>query len=223
MKVKTCQYCYYAKEAAASSRTILICDRKYGCEAKFFVVAPDDTCANFKVTETPPSPESDGAKLIPLTRGKFAIVDTEDYDHLSKHKWCATKNSQTFYACRARRGKKVFMHRLIANAPAGLLVDHIDGNGLNNQKHNLRLCTITQNARNRGPNRNASSRYKGISWSKCCKKWQARIRPNRKTIHLGLFDNEIQAGIAYDRKAEELFGEFAYLNFPSFTAENAEK
>ncbi len=106
------------------------------------------------------------------------------------------------------------MHRLIANAPAHLLVDHIDHDGLNNRKANLRLCSIAQNNQNSRPNRNAASKYKGVSWAQSCRKWFARIRPNRKTIYLGLFTDEIEAALAYDRKAKELFGEFAYLNFP---------
>ena len=215
---KTCQYCCHAKEAAAINRTILICDQKQGAERKFFVVAMQDTCGNFKLAQIarqkPSLPDSNGARLIPLTQGKFAIVDAEDYPRLSRYKWYACKKRHIFYACRRKGNKIVSMHREIINAPEELLVDHIDRDGLNNRKSNLRLCTIAQNNRNSSPHRNAASKYKGVSWTKCCRKWRARIRPNRRTIYLGLFDDEIEAARTYDRKAEQLFGQFAYLNFP---------
>ena len=107
------------------------------------------------------------------------------------------------------------MHRAILNAPKGLLVDHIDGNGLNNRKSNLRLCTFAQNAHNSRPRRNSSSRYKGVCWHKLKKKWTVSIYKGGKRTYLGYYDDEIEAALAYDRKAEELFGEFAYLNFPN--------
>jgi len=214
VKAKTCQYCCYAKEASADNRTILICDHKQAPQAKFFVVAPDETCRNFKPSQNPSLPDTDGGKLIPLTKGKFAVVDPEDYPRLAKYKWSVSQSRYNFYACRCARGKKISMHRLILNAPQGLLVDHIDGDGLNNRKANLRLCTIAQNNRNSRPYRNATSKYKGVCWEKQCRKWYAKIRPNRKTISLGLFTNQIDAAVAYDRKAEQLFGQFAYLNFP---------
>ncbi len=105
------------------------------------------------------------------------------------------------------------MHRAILNAPKGLLVDHIDGNGLNNRKSNLRLCTFAQNAHNSRPRRNSSSRYKGVCWHKVKKKWTVSIYKGGKRTYLGYYDDEIEAALAYDRKATELFGEFAYLNF----------
>jgi len=108
----------------------------------------------------------------------------------------------------------IAMHREIIRAPEGLLVDHIDGNGLNNRKSNLRLCTHSQNTYNRRPNRNCSSRYKGISFHKMSKKWEVAICCKGKREHLGRFDDEVKAALAYDRKAKQLFGEFAYLNFP---------
>jgi hypothetical protein len=106
------------------------------------------------------------------------------------------------------------MHRQILDAPEGVWVDHIDGDGLNNRKSNLRLCSAIENARNRRPRPNCRSRYKGISWHKRQKKWAVRIGKRGKGIHLGSFDDQIEAAVAYDRKAEKLFGEFAYLNFP---------
>lgn len=153
-------------------------------------------------------------RLIPLTQGKFAIVDAEDYDWLSKYKWCAWKNENAFYACRTEKGHTVFMHRMIMSAPKGLMCDHIDHNGLNNRKSNLRLCTPAQNVHNKRPQRDSSSKYKGVGSKKQSRKWEARIRFQGKLYHLGDFDNQMEAAMAYDDKAAELFGEFAYLNFP---------
>jgi len=198
------------------ARPILICKNKFGCEGKFFIVWQKDTCKNFHISKNaprPPLPENDDIRFIPLTQGKFAIVDAEDYDWLNMYKWCVSKKRYNFYACRRTRGKKIFMHRLITNAPEGMLVDHINGISLNNRRSNLRICTIAQNNRNSRPWRRSTSKYKGVSWCQAAGKWRARIRPNRKQMHLGCFDNEIKAARAYDKKAKELFGEFAYLNF----------
>ncbi len=157
-------------------------------------------------------------KLIPLTQGKFAIVDDDDYEHLNKYKWCALKtHNNKFYAVRRKNNKTIIMHRQIMNVPEGLVVDHIDGNGLNNRKNNLRICTQAQNIHNSRPRRNRSSKYKGVFWDKVNKKWSTNIRKGDKRIYLGGFDDEIEAALAYDRKAAELFGEFAYLNFPGNT------
>jgi hypothetical protein len=148
---------------------------------------------------------------------RFAIVDADDYEHLAKYKWYCEQDGNTFYTFRreGRKRKRVSMHRQILHAPKGLLVDHIDGNGLNNRKSNLRLCSPAQNARNKRPAPNCSSRYKGVTWHKYHKKWHVRIFKSGKSTYLGSFDDEIEAAVAYDRKAAELFGEFAYLNFPT--------
>jgi len=153
-------------------------------------------------------------KLIPLTQGKFAIVDAEDYDWLSQYKWCAAKDRYTFYAHRGSSGTTVTMHRVIMRAPKGVMCDHINHNGLDNRKSNLRLCTNAQNQYNKSPKKGCASRYKGVVWRRDCKKWRARIGFKRKRIHLGDFDDQMDAAMAYDDKAVELFGEFAYLNFP---------
>ena len=108
------------------------------------------------------------------------------------------------------------MHRQILNAPHFLLVDHINRNGLDNRKANLRTATYTQNSRNRQKtNKNTWSKYKGVTFDYRRKKWLARIVVNRKKRHLGSFNNELDAGRAYDRAAGELYGEFAVLNFPT--------
>ena len=219
MLPETCKNCYHADEAIGPSRPILICNHKNGSEGKFFVIKPKGRCHNFQpkkpVQPSPPSPQDDGARFIPLTQGKFAIVDADDYDRLAKYEWYCQKDGNTFYAYRSKPAR-LAMHREITKAPKGMLVDHIDGNGLNNRKSNVRVCTRAQNAWNRRPLANCRSRYKGVTEHKTGK-WQAHITASRKTYHLGSFDDEAEAALAYDRKAKELFGEFAYLNFPGNT------
>jgi len=195
-----------------------VCINKADSAGQLHLVEPKGYCRNFQPKNRGrtkrPLPDTNGAKLIPLTQRKFAIADADDYQRLAKHKWHCRKAKNNFYAFRRKDRNKVAMHREILKAPKGMVVDHIDGNGLNNRKSNLRLCTASQNARNRRPNRVSSSKYKGVSLHKRDKKWDVQIICNGKRTRIGRFDNEIEAALAYDRKAEELFGEFAYLNFP---------
>jgi hypothetical protein len=153
-------------------------------------------------------------KIIPLTQGKFAIVDAEDYNWLSRHKWCAARSRDTFYTHRGSKGRLISMHRSIMRAPKGLMCDHRNHNGLDNRKSNLRLCTSAQNQYNKRPKKGCSSKYKGVILREDRRRWRAKICFNRKRIHLGDFADAIKAALAYDDKAIELFGEFAYLNFP---------
>ena len=106
------------------------------------------------------------------------------------------------------------MHSQIMNALEGMVVDHIDGNGTNNRRTNLRLCTRAQNLYNSRP-RASRSQYKGVRFDKRTGKWIAEITHRGRKHYLGAFDNEIEAAQAYDRKAGELFGPYARLNFPS--------
>ena len=100
------------------------------------------------------------------------------------------------------------------NPPGHLVVDHIDRNGLNNCKANLRLCTQAQNVRNVTSVRGGSSKYKGVRWDKIRRKWCVGVRVNNKRYYVGHFADEMAAGRAYDKKAKVLHGEFACLNFP---------
>ena len=154
----------------------------------------------------------DNTKTIPLTQGHVAIVDADDYDDLSQYKWHVNKNSNTFYAQRKQNGKTIKMHRQILNAPDGLLCDHKNHNGLDNRRSNLRLCTHAQNQQNRRPLTGCSSKYKGVCWNRDKKKWQADITVKGWHIFIGYFDYEADAAIAYDDRAIEYFGEFAWLN-----------
>ena len=162
-------------------------------------------------------------RKIPLTQGQFAIVDEDDFKKLAGYKWFAAKNGRIFYANRMDRPKdgrrrqcKVQMHRQILNVPQGVLVDHINHNGLDNRKANLRLVTIEQNAWNKRKQRgNCTSKYKGVSWHKMSRRWYARIVHKRKWISIGYFDDELSAAKAYDDKANQLFKNYAVLNFPN--------
>lgn len=153
-------------------------------------------------------------KKIPLTHGKFAIVDDEDYEWLNQYKWCAVKIRNTYYAMRAEKGEHIAMHREILGLVKGdgKQTDHRNHNGLDNWRCNMRVCTHSQNQHNQRK-QNGTSKYKGVSWYKRDKKWRVCIQINERRICIGYFDNEIDAAKAYDTKAKELFGEFAYCNF----------
>ncbi len=157
-------------------------------------------------------------KEINLTQNKVALIDNEDYQRINQHKWYAHYQHGYWYAVRNIRnsnGKRItqHMHRFIIDVPDGLETDHINHNGLDNRKCNLRSCTRMENQQNQRLQQKTSSCYKGIHWHKRDKKWYARIRLNGKLIHIGLYTNEIIAALAYNIKATELFGEFACLNF----------
>ena len=152
-------------------------------------------------------------KEIPLTQGKVAIVDDEDFEKLNQYKWCAHWNGHHWYATRSvkKNGKSImiYMHREIINAPKGIPVDHRDGNGLDNCKENLRLCTQQENCRNRKFNKNNKFGIKGVSWNRNTGKFRATIQADGKQIHLGLFNVLGDADSAYRIAEEKYFGEFA--------------
>ncbi len=155
-------------------------------------------------------------KEIQLTKGKKALVDDADYDWLNQWKWYAMNSRGSYYACRTSVNKGIkryiLMHRLIfSGIHPSCLVDHIDGDGLNNQKSNLRSCNNKQNVRNSKPII-GTSKYKGVSFSSDRKKWQAKIKHNGNSIWIGYFDYESDAAIAYNEAAKMYHGEFARLN-----------
>jgi hypothetical protein len=160
-------------------------------------------------------------RKIPLTQGKFAMVDPEDYERLAKYRWHLSKSPTGSYAARWQRirpggyRKKIWMHREVIDIPEHMLCDHVNGNGLDNRATNLRPATVSQNLCNRPKTKaKTRSKYKGLEWEKIQRKWKVRIQCNGRKIYLGSFSNEIDAARAYDEKAKALFGQFASLNFP---------
>ncbi len=160
----------------------------------------------------------DNMRQIPLTQGKFAIVDDCDYEWLIQWNWCAAKGKYCWYAMRGTnkngKPKTIRMHRVILGLrdQDRLISDHKNHNGLDNRRSNLRSCLSKQNNQNSRPYKNGSSRYKGVCWVNRDKKWIATITVDRKQTCIGRFDNEIDAAKCYDKKAKKLFGGFACLN-----------
>lgn len=143
-------------------------------------------------------------KKIPLTQGKFAIVDDEDFEKINQHKWHFSHGYAIRDAGRRKNKKHIWMHRLLNNTPDNLITDHINRNKLDNRKCNLRTVDWHKNGTNRGLNKNNTSGYKGIIWRKDNKKWQSRIKFNYKQIYLGCFNN-IKDAIKARRKAEIIY------------------
>lgn len=159
-------------------------------------------------------------KRILLTRGKYALVDDEDYEWLNQWKWCAVVSCRGIWY--AERGthrnytpRSIKMHRVIMGCSHGdgKAIDHIDHNGLNNCRNNLRICTVSQNLQNSRPRKDGSSIYKGVSWLKRDRRWLSHIWMNGKQKYIGSFTDEIKAAKAYDEAAKYYFGEFACPNF----------
>ena len=153
-------------------------------------------------------------KEIKLANNKgIALVDDEDYTILSKFKWrlCDNNYALNHFIANGKQ-KNELMHRIIMNPQENMEIDHKDGNGLNNQKNNLRIVTKSQNCINRNKYKNSSSKYKGVYWRRDLNKWHSQIRKNKKQIYLGIYIKEIDAAKAYNKAAIELFGEYALLN-----------
>ena len=151
------------------------------------------------------------SKEIPLTNGGFAIVDDEDYENLSQFKWHKRGTGKYRYAFRIEKCKTFSMHRALINVPAGMQTDHIDGNGLNNLRSNLRIATCAQNQFN-ALGWGGKSNFKGVTWSKEKKKWISKIRITCRRLHLGYFHTELDAAKAYNEAALKYHGAFAKIN-----------
>lgn len=150
---------------------------------------------------------------IPINNGAVVLVDDQDYALVSNHRWYCKPGKITSYAQTVVKGHCFRMHRLIMAAQPGQQVDHIDGNGLNNTRANLRIVTNSQNSMNRRKIRNASSQYKGVAWFTKAGCWCAYIWVSGRNKHLGKFKYEAAAARAYDAAARQYFGEFARTNF----------
>jgi hypothetical protein len=208
-----CDNCCFSTFATGTGRAVLICRQKKDSEGTWKVRSLLDKCPSFHPSRAAKA-QNHTPRLIPLTRGQFAVVDAKDYPVLSQYTWFVEGTDKNYYAVRKENGKSIKMHRQITNAPDHLVVDHIDHNGLNNRNSNLRHATFTQNCQNQRRLSHKTSKYKGVHWNKRQKKWAAQIHCNNKKYHLGYFTDEIEAAKAYDKKAVELHDEFACLNFP---------
>ena len=163
-------------------------------------------------------------KKIPLTQGKFAIVDDDDYEFLIQWKWHVRKGATTYYAATNITGypcrpKTYFMHRIILRAPKGVFVDHKNQNGLDNRKSNIRLCTRGQNQQNqRKPSSGKTSKYKGVRRLRAkgkttsAKIWVANITYDGIRVYLGRHKTEEAAAMAYNKAAKKYHKQFARLN-----------
>jgi hypothetical protein len=225
MKKRICSECAYGvREPAFWMQQLLrgwpatlMCANCAQCPGRLRAVCPGGTCRNFVPRHDPsyrlpePEPQSGDIRFISLTQGKFAIVDAADYEWLSKYNWLAMISDNTVYAFRKANGKVIFMHREIMKPRKGQVVDHINRNGADNRRSNLRNCSTRENVCNARP-RGGTSQYRGVS--RHGTKWSADIGHLSVRVHIGLFVEEIEAARAHDRKAIELHGEYAYLNLP---------
>jgi len=144
----------------------------------------------------------------------FTLVDDDMYEEVNKFKWCVFLCNHKRYAGRIVKKKAILLHRYIMNTPVDKDTDHRDGNTLDNQRSNLRICTSGQNAMNKRKQRNNKSGFKGVSWYEPNKKWRSSIGINGKVKHLGYYTCKIRAAKAYDIAANNLFRKFAKINFP---------
>ena len=152
-------------------------------------------------------------KLIPLSQGKFAKVDDDDFDWLNQWKWyCLRGYAVREYTVNGQK-RYIRMHKEILRPPVGMYSDHIDGDKANNQRQNLRVCTTAENMCNRGKQSNNTSGYKGVSWIEQTRKWRAQIWVNNKRIHLGVFSSPHDAATVYDVAAVKYHGEYAKTNY----------
>lgn len=154
------------------------------------------------------------SKRLYVHPNRYATVDADVYDRLKKWKWQLSNNG---YAVRKdwKRHTNVYMHREVVNAPSGIDVDHKNRTQkLNNQRSNIRLATESQNLHNRPAQRNNTSGYKGVTWCKEKRKWQATIQIAGVQRTIGRFPSKLMAAKAYDGYARTHLGEFARLNFP---------
>jgi len=171
---------------------------------------PGTPCRNYLPKPPEPDASDDTVRRIPLGDGQFAIVDAADYDWLNQYHWRLTNG----YPARRDRGKTIYMHSEIMKPPKGMMVDHVNHYKLDNRRTNLRVCTRQQNTHNNSKHVDSSSRFKGVGYRRERGKWFAKIWFEGARIWLGYFTDEVVAAHVYDRKAVELFGTFAHLNFP---------
>jgi len=159
-------------------------------------------------------------KFIELTAGKFALVDDEDFEMVNALNWNANFQHTTWYARAWQKPKRILMHRLIMGVTdSGILVDHRNHDGLDNRRNNLRIASKADNCRNKSHRNGTSSKYHGVCWHKATNKWITKICVDYTDIHLGIFEKEEDAALAYNVAAVKYFDKFANLNIIPDTRE----
>lgn len=164
-------------------------------------------------------------KIIPIKipnklASRPCFVDDQDYELVKSFHWMASSGSKRdknfLYACTSGGGRNkktsVKMHRLIMSVPHGMVVDHIDGDGLNNRRSNLRVCTRSENSRNQRKSSNNTTGFKGVYWLPRDNRFLAKLFVNGKSKQVGSFMTAIEAAKAYNEAAKKYYGEFANLN-----------
>lgn len=157
-------------------------------------------------------------KTIPLTQGLYATVDDEDFDRLNQYKWKVVRGHRTFYAIRQLstngKYKSIYMHReILGLQDRKVEADHIDHNGLNNTRQNLRPATRSENLQNTSSRPGSSSKYLGVWLDKATNRWAASVKLGKTIVFVGRFTDETAAARARDKVAKKLHGKFANLNF----------
>ena len=157
--------------------------------------------------------------LLQMSNG-VTLIDDSDYLATANHKWYCTRNCQTYYVTASNlvNGKRLMLHRyLLGVTDRKVQIDHINGNGLDNRRMNLRFCSTSENHANQFHIYGLTSKYKGVHWDKQKSKWSAKVHKTidgkKRKFYFGFYANEIDAALAYDKGAQDLFGSFARTNF----------
>lgn len=225
-----CSNCVYARRPAGRwlrlilSRWmgLLFCTNHPDFPGDVIGVPPCSRCRNFRFRpplERSEVPDQTGLLVctIPLTQKKVALVAAVDYERVNQYRWCAGRVGNQWYAYRKHFGKTLRMHQFIMNPPKGMVVDHANGNGLDNRRENLRLCTKLENAWNKRRRKEEGAKSQYIGVYPCRRppgKWCIKVMCNGEVTNLSPFDTPEEAARVRDRKALELHGEYAWLNFP---------
>ena len=226
-----CRDCVYARRPTGRwlrlilSRWmgLLLCTNHPDAAGDIIGVPACSKCRNYRPKpqpiDRPEVPDQTGLLVctIPLTQKKVALVDAVDYERVNRYRWCAGRVGNQWYAYRKHYGKTLRMHQFIMNPPKGMVVDHANGNGLDNRRDNLRLCTKLENAWNHGRRKEegAGSQYIGVyPCQRPPGKWCIKVQCDGEVTNLSPFDTPEEAARVRDRKALELHGEYAWLNFP---------
>lgn len=203
--------CFYDSKRVSITLTCTRC----GIEYQALPSQPNRTlCRQTCARPLLPDPSSPDTMLVPLSQGLFAVIDREDAEVIGKHNWFVITSEYGRYAGTMVKKRTVRLHQFILTCEPGFIPDHIDGDGLNNRRSNLRQATPTQNTQNCGKRKSNTTGFKGVTIHRGTGKYYASIGKT-ESIFLGSFDDAISAARAYDDAARRIHGEFARLNFPN--------